>query len=122
MTFMLSPDGTIYRRKNDGWYRRENSGNWSFFAPLQGRVENNTSAPRATQVSGAAAVYRPVAGVGGNQGRAQIRRDQVPDNGARARAQEVTALERQYYARAFAQLRAQNRNFSRPAQNGGRRR
>src|SRR5213075_2274921 len=79
-----SPDGTIYRRKNDGWYRRENSGNWSFFAPLQGRVENNTSAPRATQVSGAAAVYRPVAGVGGNQGRAQIRRDQVPDNGARS--------------------------------------
>jgi len=50
----------------------------------------------------------------------------VPDTGAVARAQEVSGLERQYYARALAQMRAQNWRAagrpSMPARAGGLRR
>jgi hypothetical protein len=121
-----SPDGIVYRRKNDGWYRREAGGDWSFFAPTQGRIERDAASGRAAQLPGAGDVYRPISAGGAAQARAQARRERVPDTGERVRSQQVADLERQYYARALAQIRAQNwrasGGASRPARAGGRRR
>jgi hypothetical protein len=118
-----SPDGVVYRRRTDGWYRREAGGGWSFFAPTQGRLEREAGSTRANQFTGAAGVPRPVLGPGAAQGRGQGRLDRVPDSGARVRAQEVAALERQYYARALAQIRTQNwRASGNVSRRGGRRR
>jgi len=117
-----SPDGNVYQRKNDGWYRRQANGQWNFYAPAQGTIERNqvTSARGAAQ-SGAGNVYRPTAGSG-----VQARPDRVPDAGFEARAQEVAALEREYYARSLAQFQAENwratNTRARPARGGGRRR
>lgn len=115
-----SPDGHVYLRRNDGWYRREAGGRWSFFAPTHGSIERSQmpSARETTQL-GAGNVYRLTPGTG-FQGRA----DRVPDAGIEARQQEVAALERQYYASALAQLRAQNWGGyrARPVRGGGRRR
>jgi hypothetical protein len=115
-----SPDGNVYRRKDDGWYRRETGGNWKFFAPTQGQIQNQQAdAARGGQPSGAGGVYRPTAARDEAAGRGQALRDRVPDSGSQARAEEVAALEREYYARSLAQMRAQN---YRPARSGGRRR
>jgi len=120
-----SPDGNIYRRKNDGWYRRDAGGGWSFFAPTQGRVEGGKLASaQGAQASGvggrAGSATRPIA-----TANRQAPGDRVPDMGREARAQEVAALERQYYARAMAQMQAQNRRsgsgFNRQGRVGGRR-
>jgi hypothetical protein len=50
----------------------------------------------------------------------------VPEAGFEAHAQEVAALERQYYARVLAEMRAENwraANYrARPVRGGGRRR
>src|SRR5262249_51085279 len=101
-----SPDGDIYRRKNDGWYRRSPSGNWSFFAPLQGKVEGDrVVAARDERSAGSA--NRGAAEPGKGAARRQAAGDRVPDIGSEARAQEVADLERQYYARSIAQARAQ---------------
>jgi hypothetical protein len=119
-----SPDGNVYRRQADAWYRRQPGGGWSYFAPTQGKIERD----RASAAGGAQAggVYRPAAGGGAGGARAQAARNRVPDAGFQARAQEVAALERQYYARSLGQMRAQNsrpsRNVARPARSGGRRR
>ena len=109
-----SPDGNVYRRKPDGWYR-QSAGGWSYFAPTQGSVERGSvgSAPRVTP-----ATHSPTARTAG-------RGDRVPNVGADARAQEVAELERQYFARSLAQMRAQQArpaHVSRPARGGGRRR
>jgi hypothetical protein len=110
-----SPDGNVYLRKNDGWYRRQASGQWSFFAPGQGAIQRNplASASGAAQF-GAGNVYR------------STRPERVPDAGFKAHAQEVAALEREYYARSLAQFQAENwRSFNsraRPARGAGRRR
>jgi hypothetical protein len=40
-----SPDGNVYRRKADGWYRRQPSGKWSFAAPAQNAIERGQSSP-----------------------------------------------------------------------------
>ncbi|HTL57748.1 MAG TPA: hypothetical protein VL361_18825 [Candidatus Limnocylindrales bacterium] len=121
-----SPDGNVYRRKNDGWYRRETSGGWSFYAPTQGRIEaGQVASARGAERGSAGIVYRPVAQTG-----AAARRDagvsRVPNSGMLPRAQEVAGLERQYYARTLAQLRSQNWranvNASRPGRTGSRRR
>jgi hypothetical protein len=120
-----SPDGNIYRRKNDGWYRRDADSGWSFFAPTQGRVEGGRLASaKGAQASGAG-------GRSGSAGRPtavanrQVPGDRVPETGSEARAQEVAGLERQYYARAMAQMQAQNRRsgsgFSRQGRIQGRR-
>jgi hypothetical protein len=115
-----SPDGNVYQRRNDGWYRRQAAGNWSFYAPTQGQVQRG-------QAGGATGTQRSAAG-GANRiasvpiaptARAQGFRERAPDVGGEARAQEVAALERQYYARALGQTRTQN---MRPARGGGRRR
>jgi hypothetical protein len=120
-----SPDGSIYRRKNDGWYRRQSTGKWDYFAPLQGNVQaNQAGSPRGTQLAAAAAsrgspsAYAPAV--------RNARADRVPNVGSEARAHEVAALEREYYARALNQLRTQNvrpaAGSARAARGGGRRR
>jgi hypothetical protein len=116
-----SPDGNIYRRQADGWYRRQAGGNWSFVAPAQGQMQQNPLASaRGAQAGGG--VYRPGAGGAGLQARG----GRVPDAGFEARQQEIAALERQYYARSLGQMRAQNarpqRNVARPVRGGARRR
>ena len=66
-------------------------------------------------------VVRPAAGA-----RAAPRTGRGPDAGFEPRAQDVEALEREYYARSPAQYRADNwrssNNRARPARGGGRRR
>jgi hypothetical protein len=128
-----SPDGNVYRRQENGWYRRDAAGKWNFVAPTQGTMQNERAAApgagRGAQASGAlagTAVYRPGA-AGADAGAAQNRRDdlsrgsRVPDAGGEARAQDIANLEREYYARSLAQMRSQNARPTR-ARTGGRRR
>lgn len=108
-----SPDGNVYRRKNDGWYRRQADGRWDFHAPVPGTMERDRAASvRGAPPAGAGGVRTPGAG-----------RDRVPDSGFEARAQEVAALERQYYARSLAQMRARQwrapAKVARPVRTGG---
>jgi hypothetical protein len=117
----------VYRRQNDGWYRRQAGGGWSYFAPTQGKIERDRLASaRGAQPGGAGGVYRPTPGGGAAAARMQGRDGRVPDTGFEARAHEVAALEREYYARSLGQMRAQNwrpkGNFNRPVRGGGRRR
>jgi hypothetical protein len=117
-----SPDGNIYLRKSDGWYRRQAHGKWGFYAPTQGQVERGqVAAARGGQSS---AGYRitptPDASAANRSGRG----DRLPDSGTRMQDQQVSDLERQYYARTLAQYRVQNARsagVSRPARTGGRR-
>jgi hypothetical protein len=122
-----SPDGNVYQRRNDGWYRREVGGNWSFAAPTQGKIERGQVAgARGAQPPGGGAGYRIAPGANAATGRMQGRGDRVPDVGTQARAQEIAALEREYYARSLAQMRTQNtrsaRGGGRAMRGGGRRR
>lgn len=122
-----SPDGNVYRRRDDGWYRRQPDGRWDFFAPTQGQIARSQLAgARGGEAAGAGGVYRPVAGQDGAPGRVPPRGGRVPDTGFEARAQEIAALERQYYARSLGRMRAQNwrpaGGFGRPARPAGRRR
>ena len=114
-----SPDGNVYLRRNDGWYRQDGK-NWNFYAPTRGTVERNQIAgTRGTAAGGN--VMRPAAGAGG-----AARSGRGPDAGFEPRVQDVEALEREYYARSLAQYRADNwrssNNRARPARGGGRRR
>jgi hypothetical protein len=120
-----SPDGSVYLRKKDGWYRRQTGGGWGFYAAAQGASGGDRLASaRGSQPAGA--VARPASGLEGASGRTPARGGRAPDSGFQARAQEVAALERQYYARSLAQMRAQNwrggGNLARPVRAGGRRR
>jgi hypothetical protein len=121
-----SPDGGVYLRKNDGWYRRQAGGDWGFFAPAQGPIQRQeVASARTAQALGAGAVYRPTAGRVAAPARTQALGQRAPNTGVEARAQEVAALERQYYARSLAQVRAQNfrasGGYSRPVRSGRRR-
>jgi hypothetical protein len=113
-----SPDGNIYLRKDDGWYQRGSGGKWNFFSPTQGQI----AAARQAQMADNAEKYR-VAAIQNAAARNQSRGDRVPNVGGEMRAQQVDALERQYYARALGQIRAQNMRApvrtSRPARRGG---
>jgi hypothetical protein len=124
-----SPDGNVYQRRNDGWYRRQTGGKWDFYAPVQGVIERNQAgAARGGQpaTAGAGNGYRVAAAR--NAGAGARLGDRVPNAGGEARRQEVDALERQYYARSIGQMRMQNaRSYNtsraaRPARGGGRRR
>jgi hypothetical protein len=103
-----TPDGQVYLRKNDGWYRRQ-GGNWNYTAPLQGAAERNPARAEAR-----AASLPNVQGA-----RAQNVATRLPDAGPNARPANVSALEREHAARALAQQRQQNvqpsRNVNRPA-------
>jgi hypothetical protein len=112
-----SPDGVIYQRRTDGWYRQA-SGGWNFYAPTQGTIEQNRLAAAQRKQGPGSGQARSAArsGAGGNR---------VPNSGRELGTQQVAALERQYYARALSQMRAQNwraSNVSRPARSAGRRR
>src|SRR5262249_29369005 len=75
-----SPDGGVYLRKTDGWYRREAGGQWKFAAATQGSVERGgVAAARAAAQPG-----RPIAGAG-----AQGRAGRVPNAGFEAHAQDI---------------------------------
>src|SRR5262249_3140562 len=110
-----SPDGNVYLRKPDGWYRRQANGNWGFYAPTQGQVERVGSAGNG----GAGYRITPVANAAGN---GPARGANLPDSGTRMQDQQVSDLERQYYARTLAQYRTQNARragTTRPARTGG---
>src|SRR6185436_7128786 len=99
----------VYQRRNDGWYRRQAAGNWSFYAPTQGQVQRSQGGSAAgVQPAGAGGGNRIATGPNAPAGRTQLRGDRVPNAGAEVKAQEVAALERQHYARALGQMRAQN--------------
>ncbi len=118
-----SPDGNVYQRRSDGWYRRETTGGWNFYAPTKGTMERDqTALGGGAQRLGGGDVNRPAPARGGAPGNFPGRGDRVPDAGYQARAQEVANLEREYYARSLAQVRAQNSRAARPVRGGGRRR
>ena len=118
-----SPDGNVYQRRNDGWYRREATGGWNYFAPTKGSMERErTASGGGAQQLGGGNVQRPTPARGGGAGNLPGRGDRMPDTGHQARAHEVANLEREYYARSLGQMRAQNTRAARPARGGGRRR
>lgn len=116
-----SPDGQVYLRKPDGWYRRETGGNWQKYAPAQGQV----TAQRANTPGGGAAVNRITPGAAGSRGGTEGF-NRVPDAGNQLQAREVAELDRQHYARTISQMRSQNvqpnRAVSLPVRSGGGRR
>jgi hypothetical protein len=111
----------VYQRREKGWYRRENTGRWSFYAPTQAMVERQNAAAAARTPAAADAMNR-LAPTGRGAG---VPARQVPNSGIEPRAQQVANLEREYYARALGQMRAHSGrggNVGRPARGGGRRR
>ncbi len=105
-----APDGQVYLRKNDGWYRRQSGGNWSYAAPLQGAADRKRAAPAAQSAQ------RPVNPYAAQNARAQAVANR-PDSRANNQV-DVPALEREYAARQLAQQRQQ---YNRPAANNVRR-
>ena len=111
------PDGNIYQRRSDGWYRSQGNGKWNFYAPAQGTLDRSqVQAARGGQVSGASDVYR-INAAGNAAPGVQPGGNRAPNVGAQARQPDVAALDRQYYARNLGQARAQN---SRPNYNAPR--
>jgi len=116
-----SPDGNIYLRKPDGWYRKQAGGNWSYFASTQGQVERN---PGGAARSGGVTVVGAGNRITPNPNAGAVTslvRNRVPDAGDRMEARQVANLERQYYARTLSQVRSVNmrQNYSRPVRGGG---
>jgi hypothetical protein len=104
-----SPDGNVYRRTQEGWYRRDPGNKWNFVAPTQGAIQGDRLvAARGGDSAGARSGSRNAAGREGTGARAQALGNRVPNSGSEPRAQEVAALEREYYARSLAQSRARN--------------
>jgi hypothetical protein len=145
-----SPDGHVYRHAQDGWYQQQ-GGRWNKVAPAQSAVQgdklvaardarNGAQGGRAGGARGADSRgpggRDPVGGRGGGNrvpdrdgpgGRGEGIGNRVPDSGFEPGAVDVSALEREYAARALAQSRAQNwRNSggggARGGRGGGRRR
>lgn len=122
-----SPDGNIYQRRTDGWYRQQAGGKWSYFAPAQGQVQRGQNGLTAgAQPAGAGGVNRIASMPGAAGARAWGFGSRAPNVGGEARAAEVAALERQHYARAISQARSQYvqpaYRANRPVRGGGRRR
>jgi len=118
-----SPDGNIYQRRENGWYRRQAGNSWSLAASTPGKVE---------MVNLPAGQLRSVSSDGKNRMAAvhTIRTEggvnRVPDAGSGRNPEMMAAMEREYYARALSQMRQQGgiqaysrRTTTRP---GGRRR
>src|SRR5262249_13870480 len=93
-----SADGNIYQRRNNGWYRRQADGNWSFYAPTQGQTQRGQKgSATVAQRGGVSGAYRAAPGANVPAARAQAGRDRIPNAGREVQAREVAALERQYY-------------------------
>jgi hypothetical protein len=102
------PDGNIYQRRSDGWYRSQGSGKWSYYAPAQGTLDRSqVGQARGGPAASAGDVYRINAARNTAAGN-QMRGNQAPNATAQARTQDVAALDRDYYARNIGQARAQN--------------
>jgi hypothetical protein len=126
-------DGNIYQRRSDGWYRSQGGGKWNYYAPAQGTLDRSqVGQARGGQTVSAGDVYR-INAVRNDAGGNQLRGNGAAYAGTQAQAQDVAALDREYYARNLGQARAQNArpnyNASRPAParavragGGGRRR
>ncbi len=123
-----APDGNIYQRRSDGWYRQAGAGRWNYYAPAQGQIQRGQAAAMGgggnrIAAQNATAVRAQAAGNRVNSGN-------TPNVNARQRAQTAADLDRQYYSRQLGQARAQNmRPANRPApirgggyRGGGRRR
>jgi hypothetical protein len=103
-----SPDGNIYQRRSDGWYRSQGGGKWSYYAPARGTLDRGqVQGASGGQGPGAADVYRLNTARNGPAGTRSFG-NQAPNVGAQNRGQDVAALDRQYYARNLGQARAQN--------------
>ncbi|HTY86094.1 MAG TPA: hypothetical protein VMB80_01405 [Candidatus Acidoferrum sp.] len=105
-----SPDGNIYQRKSDGWYRRGAGGKWDYYAPVQGAGQRKQSA--AAQGVSASRTGGRNTGTAAPVAASQPRGRQVAGAAPQALAQNAAELDRQYYARQLGQARAQN---ARPA-------
>jgi hypothetical protein len=109
-----SPDGNVYLRRNDGWYRRQAGGDWRLAAPAQGTIRQNPAASAGgAKAAGPRSVYQPTPGR--DVGTAQAGR--LPNAGGELGSRDVAALEREYYARSLSQIRTQN---SRPSVSSAR--
>jgi hypothetical protein len=106
-----SPDGNVYQRKSDGWYRRGTGGNWNYYAPAQGAAQRSQGGT-AAGASAALAGGRVAAAPNAPAARAATGGGQAADGSIRVQAQNAAALDRDYYARNLGQTRAQN---TRPA-------
>jgi len=116
-----APDGNVYQRRTDGWYRQAAEGKWDFFSPTQGQIERGQIA--RGQAAAGAGPYR-IAGAQNASAMSQARVNQGANFNQQTRAQVAANLDRQYYARQVGQARAQNmRPASRPqpARGGGMR-
>lgn len=103
-----SRDGSIYQRKTDGWYRQQAGGKWDFVAPTQGTIQRGSGTSAARAQAGAGSLQSLTAARGASDPRAALRAaNRVPDMGREAQANEIRALEREYYARSMAQMRTQ---------------
>jgi hypothetical protein len=124
------PDGNIYQRRSDGWYRSQGGGKWNYYSPARGTLDRGqVGQARGGQIANAGDVYRINAARNAAAAN-QVRANQAANAAALARAQNTAALDRQYYARSIGQARAQNvrqnNNSPAPARavrgGGGRRR
>ena len=115
-----SPDGNIYQRRTDGWYRQGGGGNWNYYAPVQGQIQTSDSL-----VAGNGANRINAQNAAAARAQAANRVANMPNVNAQARAQaaqRTADLDRQYYSRQLGQARAQNMrqaNRSAPARGGG---
>ena len=122
-----SLDGNVYQRRDNGWYRRQPGGAWSYAAPLKGTVQNANAA--AGQARAGAGGVNPTI-VAAAQNRAANRPDRAertdrnfaPDMGGNMNPDVADRLEREYYARAISQMRAQGGGQRVGRGGGGRRR
>jgi hypothetical protein len=105
-----SPDGNVYLRKPDGWYRQQADGKFTRYAAAQ-TVANTRTTPAGAGTGAQVSpnLQRP-ASTGVNRG---------PGETYEARSRDVADLERQYYARTLAETRNRQvqpvRNVSRSA-------
>ena len=109
-----APDGNIYQRKGDSWYRRDAAGKFNFYASSQGAAQRSQNPP--ARPAPAANATRPNAtGPGIPTVGNPARMSRMPDTDLQLRAQNVADLDRQYYTRNLARTRAQNARPAAPA-------
>jgi hypothetical protein len=118
-----SLDGNVYQRRDNGWFRRQPGGAWSYVAPLKGSVQS-VNPPVAGQarpgVRVAKGTLAPAAPNRSGDRPERFERNVPPNAGSEISPDVANRLEREYYARALSQMRAQGGGGRRVG--GGRRR